>query len=139
MDRSQHLQSARDFLAALAALETMPRQSQAVAEMIWGATVAAMSAADPEYAVSRHFAPNQQWSFRQSAQRIANPGLAQSQLEHCLDNNQKLLHTHFYHGDLAIGVFQQSRREGLAFGIQNHRRCRTIAPLNFTTAGGKAT
>ena len=115
MDRSQHLQSARDFLAALAALETMPRQSQTVAEMIWGATVAAMSAADPEHGVSHHFAPNQQWSFRQAGQRIANADLTASELERCLDNNQKLLHTHFYHGDLPGEVFQQSRREGLAF------------------------
>ena len=115
MDRSRHLQSARDFLAALAALETMPRQSQAVAEMIWGATVAAMSAADPEHAMSHHVAPNQQWSFRQAAQRIASSDLTVSELEQCLDNNQKLLHTRFYHGDLAIGVFQRSRIEGLAF------------------------
>ena len=115
MYRSQHLQSARDFLAALAVLETMPRQSQAMAEMVWGATVAAKSAADPEHAVSHHFAPNQQWSFRQAAQRIANPNLTLSELEQCLNNNQKLLHTHFYHGDLDTGVFQQSSRDGLAF------------------------
>ena len=115
MYRGQHLQSARDFLAALAVLETMPRQSQAMAEMVWGATVAAMSAADPEHAVSHHFAPNQQWSFRQAAQRIANPGLPESELERCLDNNQKILHTHFYHGDLAARVFRRSRREGLDF------------------------
>jgi hypothetical protein len=73
MYRGQHLQSARDFLAAIPILETMPRQSQAVAEMVWGATVAAMSAADPEHAVSHHFAPNQRWSFVQAAQRIADP------------------------------------------------------------------
>ena len=115
MDRGQHLQSARDFLVALAALETMPRQSQAVAEMVWGATVAAMSAADPEHAVRHHFAPNQQWSFRQAAQRIANPGLTLAELEQCLDNNQKVLHTHFYHGDLATGAFQRSKNYGLAF------------------------
>ena len=115
MERGQHLQSAHDFLAALATLETMPRQSQAMAEMVWGATVAAMSAADPEHAVSHHFAPNQQWSFRQAAQRIANADLTLLELEQCLDNNQKLLHTHFYHGDLAIKVFQRSKNDGAAF------------------------
>ena len=115
MDRDLHLQSARDFLTAATTLRTMPRQSQAVAEMIWGATVAAMSAADPEHAVSHHFAPNQQWSFLQAAQRIANPDLTFSELEQCLNNNQKLLHTYFYHGDLSIRVFRRSRNDGLAF------------------------
>lgn len=69
-------------------LETIPGQSQAVAEMVWDATVATMNAGDPEHAVSHHFAPNQQWSFRQAAQRIANLSLTLSELESCLDNNQ---------------------------------------------------
>ncbi len=115
MNRSEHLQSARDFLTALAILETIPRQSQAVAEMVWGATVAAMSAADPEHEVSHHFAPNQRWSFRQAAQRIANPGLTLSELEDCLDNNQRLLHTHFYHGSLTATNFMLIKYDGLAF------------------------
>lgn len=115
MERSDHLQSAHDFLTAIAVLETMPQQSQAVAEMVWGATVAAMSAADPDHAVSHHFAPNQQWSFRQVAQRIANPRLTAAELEQCLDNNQRHLHTHFYHGNLTIIDFQLCRNEGLAF------------------------
>ena len=93
----------------------MPRQEQAQAEAIWGATVAAMSAADPEHAVSHHFAPNQQWSFRQAAQRIANPSLPLSDLEDCLDNNQRSLHTHFYHGNLTAREFQQRRNDGLNF------------------------
>ena len=118
MDRRQHLQSARDFLVALAVLETMPRQNQAVAEMVWGATVAALSAADPEHAVSHHFAPNQQWSFRQAARRIANPGLTISELERCLDNNQKVLHTHFYHGDLGRREFSLSRSHGISFVLK---------------------
>ncbi len=115
MNRSEHLQSARDFLIALTVLETAPRQSQAVAEMIWGATVAAISAADPEHEASGHFAPNQRWSFRRAAQRIANPDLTVSELEDCLDNNQTLLHTHFYHGNLAPTDFLLSRRDGLAY------------------------
>ena len=114
MDRSFHLQSAHDFLAAVAVLESMPRQGQAVAEMVWGATVAAMSAADPEHELYGHFAPNQQWSFRQAAQRIANPSLTVPELEWCLDNNQKLLHTHFYHGDLGPLALRKSLYEGTA-------------------------
>ena len=115
MNRIEHLQSARDFLTAIAALQTRPRQSQGVAEMVWGATVAALSAADPEHAVSHHFAPNQRWSFLQAAQRIANPGLTLSELERCLNNNQGLLHTHFYHGNLAGPDFLLSRSDGMAF------------------------
>ena len=115
MTRSEHLQSARDFLAAVATLRTMPRQGQAVAEIIWGATVAAVSAADPEHGVSHHFAPNRQWSFRQAAQRIANPDLTLSDLDICLDNNQRMLHTHFYHGNLTARDFQHRRNDGLNF------------------------
>ena len=118
MNRSEHLQSARDFVAAAEVLETMPRQGQAVAEMVWGATVAAMSAADPEHAVSHHFAPNQQWSFRQAAQRIANLSLTISELERCLDNNQKLLHTYFYHGDLPHDEYREGRDEGIALVVR---------------------
>lgn len=115
MNRREHLQSARDFLTALAVLETMPRQSQAVAEMVWGATVAAMSAADPEHEAGGHFAPNQRWSFRQASQRIANPALTLSELEDCLSNNQGFMHTHFYHGSLTPTNFLLSRRHGLHY------------------------
>ena len=93
----------------------MPRQGQAVAEMVWGATVAAMSAADPEHELHGHFAPNQQWSFRQAAQRIINPSMTFSDLEGCLDNNQKLLHTHFYHGNLTTTFLQQRLDSGLDY------------------------
>ena len=115
MTRSEHLQSAHDFLTAVATLRTMPRQGQAVAEIIWGATVAAVSAADPEHGVSHHFAPNQQWSFRQAAQRIADPVLTLPDSDMCLDNNQRTLHTHFYHGNLTARDFQQRRNAGLSF------------------------
>ena len=115
MTRSEHLRSAQDFLTAVATLRTMPRQSQAIAEIIWGATVAAVSAADPEHGISHHFAPNQQWSFRQAAQRIANPSLTVSDLEECLDTNQRTLHTHFYHGNLTSQDFLRSRNAGLSF------------------------
>lgn len=74
-----------------------------------------MSAADPEHAVSHHFAPNQQWSFRQAAQRITDPSLTLSDLDLCLDNNQRALHTHFYHGNLNPRDFQQRRNIGLTF------------------------
>ena len=93
----------------------MPRQSQAVSEMVWGATVAAVSAADPEHGVSHHFVLNQQWSFRQASQRIANSHLTLSDLEECLDNNQKVLHTYFYHGDVAMIFLQQSIDSGPDF------------------------
>ena len=115
MNRREHLQSARDFLTALTVLETMPRQSQAVAEMVWGATVAAVSAADPEHESSGHFAPNRRWSFRQAAQRIASPELTLPELEDCLENNQGFLHTHFYHGGLTATNFMSIRNDGLAF------------------------
>ena len=74
-----------------------------------------MSAADTEHGISHHFAPNQQWSFRQAAQRIANPSLTLSDLERCLDNNQRTLHTHFYHGNLTVRDLRRRRNAGLTF------------------------
>lgn len=100
MERAEHLQSANNFLAAARLLADMPQQGQATAEMVWGATVAARSAADPEHNISHHDAPYNRRNFRQAAHRIANPNLTFAELEHCLDNNQRLLHTHFYHGNL---------------------------------------
>ena len=83
--------------------------------MVWGATVAAVSAADPSHGISHHLAPNQQWSFRQAAQQISDAGLTLLDLEGCLDNNQKLLHTYFYHGDLNPDEYRASRDEGMTF------------------------
>ena len=83
--------------------------------MVWGVTVAAMSAADPEHELHGHFAPNQQWSFRQAAQRITNSNLTLTVLQECLDNNQRLLHTHFYHGHLATRFLQSSVVSGLGY------------------------
>ena len=74
-----------------------------------------MSAADPEHELHGHFAPNQRWSFRQAAQRIANPRLTIHDMEEFLDNNQRLLHTHFYHGHLTTGFLQSSVIAGLEY------------------------
>lgn len=107
--------------------------------MVWGATVAALSAADPEHAVSHHFAPNQQWSFRQAAQRIANPELTLSDLEGCLENNQRVLHTYFYHGDVAMFSLQQSLNSGLDYVNRIIAAAERSLSLNASPTGGITT
>lgn len=123
MERAEHLQSAYNFLTAARLLADMPQQGQATAEMVWGATVAAVSAADPGHGIGDHYAPYARWSFRQAAQRIANPYLTYADLERCLDNNQRLLHTHFYHGSLNADDLEFS----IAVGIDLVMRILTIA------------
>ena len=123
MERAEHLQSAHNFLAAARLLANVPQQGQAIAEMIWGATVAAVSAADPEHNISHHYAPYTGWSFRQVAPRIANADLTVADLERCLDNNQRLLHTHFYHGNLNADDLEFS----VTVGIELVRRILAVA------------
>ena len=118
MERAEHLQSAHNFLAAARLLADMPQQGQATAEMVWGATVAAMSAADPEHNISHHDAPYNRRNFRQTAYRIANPNLTFAELEHCLDNNQRLLHTHFYHGNLHYDDLNPKVADGIDLVMQ---------------------
>ena len=70
---------------------------------------------EPEHVARHHHAPNQRWSFLQATQRIANPVLPVSALKQRLDNNQRTLHTHFYHGNLTAVEFLRSRNVGLNF------------------------
>ena len=118
MERAEHLQSAYNFLDAARLLADMPQQGQATAEMVWGATVAARSAADPEHNISPHDAPYNGRNFRQAAHRIANPSLTFATLERCLDKNQGLLHTHFYHGNLNADDLEYSIADGINLVMQ---------------------
>ena len=121
MNRAGHLAKAEAMLKLVARLSQDPDHQAAAAEMVWGATVHALSAADPEHGMTltqpnvSHDAPNQKRTFLQSANRVANSNLQYSTLLACLDENQGKLHTYFYHINLSNAVLSASMRDGVAY------------------------
>ena len=106
MNRAGHLAEAEAMLNLANQLTPGPERA-AAAEMVWGATVHALSAADPQHETTltqpnvSHDAPNQRRTFLQAASRVANSNLPYSTLPACLDENQGKLHTYFYHINLS--------------------------------------
>ena len=106
MNRAGHLAEAEAMLNLANQLAQGPERA-AAAEMVWGATVHALSAADPQHETTltqpnvSHDAPNQRRTFLQAANRVANSNLPYSTLLACLDENQGKLHTYFYHINLS--------------------------------------
>ena len=119
MNRAGHLAEAEAMLKLVAQLTPDPDQRAAAAEMVWGATVHALSAADPQHETMltqpnvSHDAPNQRRTFLQAANRVANPNLSYSTLVACLDDNQGKLHTYFYHVNLSNANLTASIRVGI--------------------------
>lgn len=119
MNRVGHLAEAEAMLKLVAQLSQDPDQRAAAAEMVWGATVHALSAADPQHETTltqrnvSHDAPNQRRTFLQAANRVANSNLPYSTLLACLDENQGKLHTYFYHINLSDADLTVSTRLGI--------------------------
>ena len=106
MDPLTHLNSSRN-LTALAEELSNRRQYVAAGELVWGAIVHAVSAADPDHEVqpqdrfrNPHQAPNTMSTFSDAVRRIAERPLSETQTNICLNNGQQMLHNHFYHLNL---------------------------------------
>lgn len=102
----------------------------AAGEIVWGATVHAMSAADPEHGAGEHRAPNTARRFTDAARRIANDKLTTSDLLDCLANNQGGLHNHYYHGNLS----DQTLYGCLTMGFDYLIRLMQVAAMNLLAA-----
>lgn len=100
MTRAEHLEKAEILMELANRLRNEPGRGDAAGEMVWGATVHAMSAADPEHGTSEHRAPNTARRFNAAAGRVVTDTLTMADLKACLENNQSGLHHHFYHGNL---------------------------------------
>ena len=124
MDRQSHLNEARSLIA-LAIAEQGRSQHLAACELVWGATVHAVSAADPSHETqppdrfgNSHQAPIIYQSFIDAAQRIVHPILTERQIRHCVLNGQRKLHNHFYHLNLPPSHLRRRTDIDLAFAQQ---------------------
>ena len=120
MNRVDHLAESEIMIELAPRLAQNPDYRTVAAEIVWGATVHALSAADPEHETpnsrtGEHDSPNRRHTFRPAAQRIAGPGLTLEQMEACLENNQGKLHTHFYYRNLSDTALLQCMSHGLEY------------------------
>ena len=121
MDALTHLNASRN-LAALAEELFDRGQYVAAGELVWGAIVHAVSAADPEHEVqppdrfrNPHRAPNTMATFPNAARRIRERPLSESQIADCLNIGQQLLHNHFYHHNLTTQLLRDRITIGSAY------------------------
>ena len=121
LDPLTHLNAARD-LTTLAAELFGRGQYLAAGELVWGATVHAVSAADPDHETqptdrfgNLHQAPNTNATFPNAVRRISERPLSERQIASCLDNGQQRLHNHFYHLNLTSQQIQDNFVSGVTY------------------------
>ncbi len=112
LDPLTHLSASRD-LTTLAAELFSRGQYLAAGELVWGAIVHAVSAADPDHEIQSpdrfgnlHQAPNTTATFPNAVRRIRERPLSEGQITYCLNNGQQGLHNHFYHLNLTTPQLQ---------------------------------
>ena len=123
MDALTHLNESRN-LSALAAELFDRGQYVAAGELVWGAIVHAVSAADPDHEIqppdrfrNPHQAPNTMAAFANAVRRIRERPLSDSQIVDCLNIGQQLLHNHFYHLNLTRQQLQDQIAVGNAYTL----------------------
>ena len=121
MDRETHLNEDHN-LANMARALAAQGEHLGAGEFIWGATVHAVSAADPDHELqpadrfgNPHQVPNTNAAFLNAARRIIGNPLPEGQITRCLHNGQRRLHNHFYHLNLTATEVQYSADIGAAY------------------------
>ena len=112
MDRQQHLEAARSLLNRGIRLAGR-NETSAAGELLWGATVNAVSAADPNHQqqppdrfANPHSAPSTSNNFLAAIARIQPNPFTRIQTDTCFHNGQRRLHNHFYHLNLTQSEVQ---------------------------------
>ncbi len=112
MDPLTHLSASRDLTTLAAELFGRGRHL-AAGELVWGATVHAVSAADPDHEIqppdrfgNSHQAPNTGATFTNAVRHIKELPISEGQITYCLNNGQQGLHNHFYHLNLTTPELQ---------------------------------
>ena len=123
MDALTHLEASRN-LAALATELVSRGQDIAAGELVWGAIVHAVSAADPAHEIqppdrfgNHHQSPNTMATFSNAVRRIRERPLSETQISTCLNNGQQALHNHFYHLNLTPQELRFRVRFGAAYAL----------------------
>ena len=121
MDPLTHFDASRS-LSTLAAELFSRGQDIAAGELVWGAIVHAVSAADPEHEIqpsdrfsNTHQAPNTNATFASAVRRIGERPLSENQISFCLNIGQQGLHNHFYHLNLTSQQLQDHIVIGVAY------------------------
>lgn len=121
MDRQSHLNEARNLISLATAIQTRG-QPLTAAELIWGSTVHAVSAADPEHQAqppdrfgNSHEAPITYQTFIGAAQRIVPAPLTERRMGQCFQNGQRKLHNHFYHLNLPPSHLRRRNAIGIVY------------------------
>ena len=123
MDALTHLNASRNLTALVEELSNHGHYV-AAGELVWGAIVHAVSAADPDHEVqpqdrfrNPHQAPNTMATFSNAVRRIAGRPLSDRQIATCLNNGQQMLHNHFYHLNLTPQELRFRVRLGAAYAL----------------------
>ena len=124
MDRQRHLNEARNLFNLAIAIQSQG-QRIAAAELTWGATVHAVSAADPAHETqppdrfrNSHEAPVNYHTLIAAAKRIVPPVLTERQIRQCVFNGQRKLHNHFYHLNLPPSHLRRRTAIGIVYAEQ---------------------
>ncbi len=123
MDSLTHLNASRS-MAALATELSNRGQYATAGELVWGAIVHAVSAADPDHEIqptdrfgNSHQAPNTMATFSNAIHRIRGRPLSETQIAFCLSNGQQRLHNHFYHLNLTPQELRFRVRVGASYAL----------------------
>ena len=123
LDPLTHFDASRN-LAALATELVSRGQDIAAGELVWGAIVHAVSAADPAHEIqppdrfgNHHQSPNTMSTFSNAVRRIRERPLSETQITTCLNNGQQMLHNHFYHLNLTPQELRFRVRLGAAYAL----------------------
>ena len=124
MDRQRHLNEARNLISLASA--TQARGQRLIAsELVWGATVHAVSAADPAHETqppdrfgNSHEAPITYQTFTGAAKRIVPAPLTERRMGQCFQNGQRKLHNHFYHLNLPPSHLRRRTAIGIVYAEQ---------------------
>ena len=112
MNYEGHVAAARTFLSAAEILSEMD-MGMAAAEMVWGAAVHAIDAANHSMAITRHAGSNR--DRLQVVQRVGRTHGEDEELARGFGAAASGLHNHFYTGRLSAEALEENMRLGVSF------------------------
>ena len=115
MTYEDHIASARMFLSA-AEILSESGMGMAAAEMVWGAAVQSIDAANHRMGVMRHAGSNR--DRRRVLQRIGRAHGVERELANGFRTVSSRLHNHFYMGNLSAEQLEREMRNGMLFATR---------------------